>query len=166
MNDDTFAKLVAEEVKNRINSDARESLFQKENWDRWERALIALVQNLDGQLERIAEDRRADEERYSAIDGGNVLLTEALAHYEKQSKKIERFKFHVENRLMQVSKMIATGARFEDDISKQLVMLKKGIEKHRELMNQNDLESTPIDESLWDLLDGKWTFDSINEGDI
>lgn len=166
MSDDMFAKLVAEEVKNRVSTEAREELFDKTNWDKWERALIALVQNLNSQLEKIEEDRQADTERYSAIDDGHKLLSEALAYYEKQSKKIERFRFHVENRLVQVSKMIATGSRFEDDVSKQIVMLKNAISKHREMMTQYDLEPTPIDNSLWDVLEGKWTFDNIKESDI
>lgn len=166
LTDDAFAKFVAEEVKNRVSADVREKLFQQENWDRWERALIALVENLESQLERIRGDIDSDTERYSAIDGGEALLSEALAYYEKQTKKIERFKFHVNSRLTQVSKMIATGARFEDDMAKQIIMLKNGIKRHREMLEQYDLEDTAIDRSLWDLLDGKWTFDSIKESDI
>jgi len=166
MSDDMFAKLVAEEVKNRVSTEAREELFDKTNWDKWERALIALVQNLNSQLEKIEEDRQADTERYSAIDDGHKLLSESLAYYEKQSKKIERCRFHDENRLVQVSKMIATGSRVEDDVSKQIVMLKNAISKHREMMTQYDLEPTPIDNSLWDVLEGKWTFDNIKESDI
>jgi hypothetical protein len=166
LTDDAFAKFVAEEVKNRVSADVRETLFQQENWDRWERALIALVQNLESQLERIQADIDSDTERYSAIDGGEALLSEALAYYEKQTKKIERFKFHVNSRLTQVSKMIVTGARFEDDMAKQIIMLKNGIKRHREMLEEHDLEDTAIDRALWDLLDGKWTFDSIKESDI
>ena len=166
LNDDAFAKFVAEEVKNRVSADIREVLFKSENWDRWERALIALVQNLETQIERINTDIEADTERYTAIDGGEVLLSEALAYYEKQTKKIERFKFHVNARLIQVSKMIATGARFEDDMAKQVVILKKGIQRHREMLAELDLEDTAIDRALWDLLEGKWSFDSIDESEI
>jgi hypothetical protein len=166
MNDDSFAKFVAEEVKNRVSSDIREVLFKQENWARWEKALIVLVQNLDNQLERINADIEADTERYTAIDGGEVLLSEALAYYEKQTKKIERFKFHVNTRLIQVSKMIATGARFEDDLAKQVITLKKGIQRHREMLQEFDLEDTAVDRALWDLLEGKWSFDSIDESEI
>jgi hypothetical protein len=166
LTDDAFAKFVAEEVKNRVSADVRETLFQQENWDRWERALIALVQNLESQLERIQADIDSDTERYSAIDGGEALLSEALAYYEKQTKKIERFKCHVNSRLTHVSKMIVTGARFEDDMAKQIIMLKNGIKRHREMLEEHDLEDTAIDRALWDLLDGKWTFDSIKESDI
>jgi hypothetical protein len=166
MTDDAFAKLVAEEVKNKVTNETREILFKQENWDRWERSLIALVENLNGQLQRISEDKEADTERYSSMEEGNVLLSEALSFYEKQAKKIERFKFHVENRLVQVSKMIATGSRFEDDMSKQIVMLRKGIEAHRKMMNDFDLEETAIDRALWDLLSGQWSFNEINSEDI
>lgn len=164
--DDIFAKFVAEEVKNRVSAEVRETLFEPSNWDRWERALIALVENLNDQLQRIDEDIDADTERYTAIDGGEALLSEALAHYDKQKKKIERFRFHVMTRLGQVSKMIATGARFEDDMAKQIVLLKNGIKRHREMLEKFDLEDTAVDRALWDLLDGKWSFDTITEQDV
>lgn len=166
MNDDTFAKLVAEEVKNRVNTDNKKFLLQKDNWDRWERALVALVENLNGQIEDIDQDITADTERYSAIEGGNVLLTEALSAYEARKKKIERFRFHVENRLGQVSKMIATGVQMEDDVMNRLMTLQKAIRRHKELMYEFDLEDTAIDRALWSSLEGKWEFESITSKDF
>jgi hypothetical protein len=62
--------------------------------------------------------------------------------------------------------MIATGARFEDDLAKQVITLKKGIQRHREMLQEFDLEDTAVDRALWDLLEGKWSFDSIDESEI
>lgn len=166
MTDDNFAKLVAEEVKNKVSASNKQYLLQKENWDRWERSLIALVENLNGQLEDIQEDIESDTERYSSIEDGHVLLTEALSSYESRKKKIERFRFHVENRLVDVSKMIETGVLLEDDVMARLVLLQKSIKKHKEMMVANDIEPTPIDRALWSALDGAWKFDSIREEDL
>jgi len=166
MTDDTFAKLVAEEVKNRVDQDTRDILLEPENWSRWERALIVLVENLNSQLRQIEEDVQSDRERYGNIEDGHILLAEALGAYENRKKKIERFRFHVEKRLTQVSKMIATGVKMEDDLGKTLILLKNSIKKHKEMMLHYDLEETAIDRALWDALDGYWNFDKITERDL
>jgi hypothetical protein len=64
MNDDTFARLVAEEVKNRVTASQTDYLRLPENWDRWKRALIVLNGNLDAQLEALAKNHSEDEDRY------------------------------------------------------------------------------------------------------
>lgn len=166
MNSDAFAKLVAEEVKNKVSSESRKELLRQENWDKWERSLIALVDNLQSQVDRINEDIEADTDRYSAIEGGEVLLTEALAAYDARKKKVERFRFHVENRLTQVSKMIATGVPMEEDQSKTVALLTSAIQMHKSLMSKFDIEPTKIDQALWSALDGKWQFNNINEEDF
>ena len=166
MTDDTFAKLVAEDVKNKVTPANRKMLMEKPNWDRWERALIALVENLNGQLEDIESDLAADKERYSGIEDGQILLAESLAAYEARRKKIERFRFHVENKLSEVSKMIETGIPPEDDIMTKLLMMQKAIKKHKEMLHEYTIESTAIDRALWDVLDGKWSFDGISESDL
>ena len=166
MTDDNFAKLVAEEVKNKVSPANKRHLLEKENWGRWERALVALVENLNNQLTDIAEAIEADTERYSGIEDGHILLSEALSAYESRKKKIERFRFHVENRLVDVSKMIETGLPMEDDVLERLLMLQKAIKRHKELMVTHDIESTVIDRALWDSLDGKWNFDNITERDL
>jgi hypothetical protein len=166
MTDDTFAKLVAEDVKNKVTPANRRMLLEKSNWSRWERALIALVENLNNQLNDIASDEEADRERYADIEDGHVLLSEALAAYDMRRKKIERFRFHVENKLSEVSKMIETGLPPEDDIMTRLVTLQKAIKTHKEMLHQYTIEATAIDRALWDVLDGKWSFDGISESDL
>lgn len=166
MNSDTFAKLVAEEVKNKVSNESRKELLRKENWERWERSLIALVDNLESQIHRIDEDTEADTVRYSAIEGGEKLLEEALASYEARKKKVERFRFHVENRLAQVSKMIATGVPMEEDQSKTVALLTSAIQMHKSMMSKFDIEPTKIDQALWSALEGKWNFNNIKEEDF
>jgi hypothetical protein len=166
MNDDAFAKLVAEEVKNRATRDSRAFLLRSDNWDRWQKALLALIENLDIQIENIDYDIEADTERYTKIEGGSILLSEALANYELRKKKIQRFRFHVENRLNQVNKMIETGVEIEDDALTTLVTLQKAIRRHKEMMYEYDLEDTPIDRALWASLEGRWEFEKITPEDI
>ena len=47
MNDDSFARLVAEEIKNKVSDQQREYLKLPENWGRWQRAVSILLKNLD-----------------------------------------------------------------------------------------------------------------------
>jgi septal ring factor EnvC (AmiA/AmiB activator) len=166
MNDDAFVKLVAEEVKNRASREGRIFLLKKENWENWSKALTALIQNLNQQLEDIQFDIESDTKRYSKIPDGSMLLSSALASYETRKKKIQRFRFHVQNRLNQVEKMISTGVEVEDEPLSALLSLQKAIRRHRELMYEYDLEETAIDKALWASLDGKWLFDSISKEDI
>jgi hypothetical protein len=163
MNDDAFAKLVAEEVKNRATKDSRSYLLRKENWQRWHDALVTLIENLQNQITNINEDIEADTDRYSNIDGGSRLLSESLSSYELRKKKIDRFRFHVENRLNQVGKMIETGVELQDEALVNLMMLQKAIRRHREMMYEFDLEETSIDRALWSALDGRWDFEKITQ---
>jgi hypothetical protein len=51
MNDDAFARLVAEEIKNQVTTEQRDYLNLPENWARWKRAVEALADNLESQLD-------------------------------------------------------------------------------------------------------------------
>lgn len=167
MNDDAFARLVAEEVKNKVSNAQKEFLMLPENWNKWQRALVALSKNLESQLVRIDEDEKSDKQRYEELgEDGVRLLAEAISDYENRRKKIERFKYHVDNRIDQVTKMIALGVDSIDDELKTVEFLRKAITKHMDMLYENDLEPTPIDTSLWDSLEGKWSFDSINVNEL
>jgi len=79
MNDDMFARLVAEDVKNRVSDTQREYLHLPQNRERWKRALLALVRNLEEQMRNIADDKEMDIERYSELgEDGKMLLVEAV----------------------------------------------------------------------------------------
>jgi hypothetical protein len=166
MTDDAFAKIVAEEVKNRASRENRAYLLHRENWGRWQKALVALIDNLDEQITDLQSDAVADTERYSQIEDGTALLSIALSTYESRIKKIERFRFHVQNRLNQVDKMITTGVEPEDEPLAMLMTLQRAIRRHKELMYEFDMEDTVLDRALWASLDGKWLFDSITAEDF
>jgi hypothetical protein len=162
MLDETFARLVAEEVKNRVTEEQREYLRLPENWTRWQRALMVLADNLNGQLEILAGQEKDDTERYKSLgDAGLKLLAETFSEYETRRKKITRFKFHVDGRLDEVTRMIALGSDAVDERLKTVDFLRKAIERHRELLNELDMEPTSMDQALWATLDGKWEFDDI-----
>lgn len=162
MNDDAFARLVAEEVKNKVSRSQRAILLEQANWDKWKRALIALIETLHSQLDNIADDEEADKERYSRLGrDGQKLLALALSEYAQRKSKIERFRFHVERRLDEVERMIGTGVIPEVEADQNAVLLTNAIKKHKELIERYDIEPTVIDQSLWDALDGQWTFNKI-----
>lgn len=163
MNDDAFARLVAEEVKNKVSKTQKDFLMLPENWNKWQRALLALSKNLESQLNTINDDEASDKRRYEDLgEDGVRLLAEAISDYENRRKKIERFKYHVDNRVDQVTTMIALGIESVDDEIKTVEFLRKAINKHRDMLYENDLEPTSIDIALWEALDGKWSFDGIN----
>lgn len=172
LNDDEFARLVSEDVKNKVSSRQRQVLLDPSNWDRWKRALVILIENLDEQIEDINSDQEADKKRFSSMgEDGLVLLHESEFAYRTRRTKIERFKFHVNRRLDDVVKMIEVGK--SDHLHRDLLtansdanFYRKAIAKHRALLDEYDLEATEIDRALWRALDNEWAFEEINESNI
>lgn len=166
-NDDTFARMVAEEVKNKVTPIERDELRRPENWDRWKRALVALSENLERQIESIEQDSESDQRRYSSLGAkGGKLTNETRRYYGEKATKIKRFKYHVDRRLDEVCVMIETGEPTQSDGWKEVDFYRRAIITHRNMLREFDLEDTAIDRSLWDCLDGKWTFDSINNDNL
>jgi len=166
-NDDAFARMVAEEVKNKTSLQEREELQNPEHWDRWKRALIALSDNLQRQIDSIEADSESDQQRYSSLGAkGGKLTTEALRYYGEKATRIKRFKYHVDRRLDDVCLMIDTGEASNNDGWKEVDFYRRAIIAHKNLLEEFDLEDTAIDRSLWDCLDGKWTFGDINNDNL
>jgi len=161
MTDESFAYLVAEEVKNKLSPSQREILLQPENWVKWQRCLIALQANLDQQLEIAAEDEENDVRRFQSL-GMRRQQNDVRSHYNIRRKRIERFKFFVEQRLIEVTKMIETGSTPQSNGWEQVEFLKRAIAKHRSMIQEFDMEPTPIDEALWAALVDEWKFDTID----
>lgn len=167
LSNDTFAKLVAEEVKNKLSPSQRQILIEQTNWERWRQNLVALLENLDEQILANEKAQLGDLQRYESFGQDGFDLTEqANMAYEARIKKISRFRFHVERRLNEVATMIETGKVAEASGWQSVDFLKKGIAKHRSLIVEYDIEETIIDKALWLLLEDKWTFDDIRASDI
>lgn len=167
INDDIFAGMVAEEVKNKLSSNQRKELLKQENWKRWREALLALVDNLEDQVASIDEDAEADRMRYEALGKeGRRLAKEAAQAYNSRKIKVNRFLFHVNRRLDEVTNMIETGEAIQSDGWEEVDFLRRSIIKHRSMMREFDMEETAIDRALWSTLDGKWNFDSIDASSL
>jgi len=167
MNDDAFARLVAEEVKNNVSNAQREYLMLPDNRNRWERALRALLDNLDSQIANINRQRADEIARYEAMgDEGFKLVAEAASSHDHRSKKISRFRFYVESRLDEVSRLIAMGSDDDEEKVAFVQFLRSAIATHKKMLEENDLEPTSIDVALWDALDGVWSFDSVDLSDL
>lgn len=163
LNDDAFARLVSEDVKNKISSKQKQILLNSRNWERWKTALILLSENLDDQLFNLREDEKLDESRYLEI-GETVLAEEAKLSYQNKTNKITRFKFHVDRRLDEVALMIEKNEKPKDydvALDPSIDFYRKAITTHRFLIYEYDLEETSIDKALWSTLDGKWEFSNI-----
>lgn len=167
MNDDTFARVVAEDVKNRASDTQRDYLMLPENWNKWQRSLKTLEANLASQLVGIQDHETKQIDIYKALgQDGIKLVVEATADFESRRKKIERFKFHVTNRLDDVARMIAMGTDEVEERLKTVDFLRRAIEQHQGMMKSYNLEPTPIDVALWATLDGRWEFDDLPEDEI
>ena len=167
MDDQTFAKMVAEEVKNKLSPNQRKTLLLKENWGRWRMNLVVLLDNIDTQIQSTETSKKEDIERYGSFgDDGLILLSQAISSYDSRIKKITRFRFHVERRLNEVSTMMDTGEVAQSNGWETVEFLKRGIAKHRAMMFEYDLEETVVDRALWALLDDLWEFDNIEPSDI
>jgi hypothetical protein len=163
LNDDAFARMVAEEVKNKLSPLHKKQLMQKENWERWRDALLFLSENLQEQIDEIEYDSNADEARYMALGrDGKRLAQESKSAYDSKLKKISRFKFHVDKRLDEVAAMIDTGDEITLDGWEQVDFYKRAIAVHRSMLRDFDLLETSIDRALWATLEGGWDFDEID----
>jgi hypothetical protein len=167
LNDDSFARMVAEEVKNKLSPTHKQVLLEKENWGRWKDALLALSDNLQNQIDNIESDAESDNLRYSSLGpAGSKLSREAISYYDTKATRVKRFKFHVDKRLDEVMNMIETGAEIQTDGWDQVEFLRRAIVTHRTLMRSFDLEDTAIDRALWSTLDNKWLFDSVTSDNL
>lgn len=161
MQDEAYSRLVAEEVKNRVS--AREIDYLKLDYKKWQQALLGLVENLNGQINKINGDAAADEERFKELgDAGTRLIVEAKAMYSDRCAKARRFLFHVERRLDEVTRIIGLGEDASDERLQLVEFLSRAIEKHRELSEAADYVPNAIDNALWASLEGKWLFEDID----
>jgi DNA-directed RNA polymerase specialized sigma subunit len=167
MLDEIFARLVAEEVKNKVSTEQTEFLRLPENWTRWQRCLTTLVENLQSQIDDITSQEETITTKYRLMgDEGLRLLAEVLSEFESRRKKIVRFKFHVEARLDEVARMIALGSDAIDERLKTVDFLRRAIHQHRTLVLEYEFEPSPIDNALWAATEGKWDFDNITADDL
>ena len=67
MNEDSFARLVAEDVKNRVTEEQRKYLRLYENRSRWREHILVLLANLEDQVVEIDEHQEDDKERYGSF---------------------------------------------------------------------------------------------------
>ncbi len=163
MTDDAFARLVAEEVKNRVTDEQREYLNLPENWDRWQRGLAVLIENLDSQIAELDDREQREGERYRALGpDGLKLLAEMLADVEYRKKKVVRFRHHVERRLEAVRRLAEGQSEVVEERARLVEFLRNAIQQHKTYMTIADLNPTPIDTALWAALDGRWEFDEID----
>lgn len=165
LTNEAFARLVAEDVKNRVTDEQKKYLRLPENVDRWQRNLVALLDNLSGQLADLNIREATETERYEKLgDDGITLLAEAQADIDQRRKRISRFRYHVENRLDEATRLIAVS---ETSVGAEMAtFMRKAIEKHRTLMREADLDATAIDHALWAALDGHWLFDDVDLDEV
>lgn len=159
MNDEAFARLVAEEVKNKASDSQRRYLALPENLERWKRALQYLSQNLEDQIVDIDRQEKIRLSQYEGLGAeGDLLLAEASANSAIRRSKIDRFRFFVTAKLDEVTRLVAS----QLDESSSDDFYRRAIKKWWDLMQDFEMEPTRIDYALHASLDGKWEFDDLS----
>lgn len=162
MNDDAFARLVAQDVKNKVDPGQRAYLRLPENVQRWQKGLIALIENLNGQLEDIASKEATAVSKYEALgEDGERLLEDTKASFADRRRNISRFRHYVEKRLDEATRLLAAVSENADERAETVDFFRHAIQKHKELIMSLDMDYSDVDEALWATLTGQWSFDEI-----
>lgn len=167
ISEDSFARLVADDVKNRVSNEQGKYLRLYENRPRWREHILGLLENLEDQLTEIDERVIADREIYSPLgDEGIMLLAEAQASSDERKKKVLRFRFHVENKLDECDRLDAIESDEPNEFAASASFMKRAIEKHKEMTFAAEYDPTDMDVALWQSLGGEWKFDEINMDEV
>ena len=170
LTDEAFSRLVAEDVKNKANTQQQTYLRSTDVAPRWREGLMALLKDVDGQIAAVnaAEKKEVDRYKNSGFSKAEVkrITFELEENYESKRSKIMRFRFYIEQRLAEADRVILLAETNGDAGLKPEDFLLKAIETHRDLMEEYDLEPTTIDEALWATVNGRWMFSDISETDF
>lgn len=167
LNETNFARLVAEDVKNKATPEQEALLRSPENRERWRRALLDLIENLNGQIEDLDSNLETDIARYKRLGkSSNDLIVKAQIAYDDRTNKIKRFRFYVEQRLVEVERLLALGTTDLAAQDTMLNMLQRAISTHQTMSTTLDFEPHEIDDALWASLDGRWLFDDISVDEV
>lgn len=162
IHDRDFARLVAEDVKNKVSEAQRAYLRLPEQRDRWSQALDDLRGNLGRQLETLDDRERAAHVRFGSLGKQGVsALAEELTALESHRNKIGRFMFYVGDRIDEAARLADGRNDAGQDRADRLALLERAITTHRSLLSAAGIEPTIVDQALWDALDGEWRFDGI-----
>lgn len=165
LTDDAFARLVAEDVKNKVSGEQRSFLRLPENLQRWKRALEALLSSLDDQIDDLNDREKRETHRFRQLgDDGVILQAEMQTDIDARRRKINGFRFYVEARLDEVERMVLSASDSSSDRGRTAEFLRLAIQKHKQMLVDNDFDYTEIDEALWATLEGFWNFDNIDLG--
>lgn len=152
-----FRNLAADEVKGRCSASQR--AFLNQHVVEWEEALASLDVETSGRVS-LLNGRLADVRR-RMIDLDSVPSELILAELDLMERvdKASRFLEYVRARLNQVrcNAVISTDIKDESDD-----FLRSAIEEHRRLIEKN-VDPNRADASLYDALEGRWTFGNISE---
>jgi len=160
--DEPFARLVADDVKNKVSASQAEYLRLPENWERWREHLQALLRNLGIQLQELADRERSEIGRYETLGADGVrLMAEIQTEIEDRRRKIGRFRFYVESRLDEVERLIAISSEDPAERERSIDLVRSAIMRHREIIIGHDFDYSNVDEALWATLEGKWLFDDL-----
>ena len=167
MNEVAFAELVAEEVKGKVADAQREYLRLPENLHRWYEALGRLVANLESQIDVIAAREAEAKSRFDSDGDSDVRgLAELIGDLDLRSRRINRFRFFVEQRLEEVAEMLGADTERISERAGLVEFLRTAIERHQRLIRDFGIEPTAIDTALWAALDGRWCFDEVRPADV
>lgn len=159
LTDQAFSRLVAEDVKNKVDATQRNYLRSPEVANRWRTALLDLLKDLDEQRKNLDIKENRELTGIRTLPNPNKLLVETKATFAHAKERLSRFRFHVEKKLAEADRLIALGETSENPES----FLMKSIQTHQRLFDEWGVEPTPIDEALWASMLGRWEYGDITQ---
>ena len=89
MDNDSFDRLVSEDVKNLLSSEKSDFLRLPENRERWKGTLLGLIENLNEQIVDLSKDEMVATENLPSH-----MVTEFRVATDEKKTKINRFRFY------------------------------------------------------------------------
>lgn len=144
MNDDFFAKLIFDDLRNEISEENLSILHESSNLKKWRRGLDAILCRFEEKLADLEYEETADESRYVSLGReGKKLLKMATEHYSSKKNRLKKFIFRISQRLEYVDTLVQEEfySEFEPAIE-----LAAAIKKHKQT-----IESMGIEPNVWDI---------------
>lgn len=158
MDQQEFDRIVSEDVKNILSSEKQDYLRIASNLERWKKSLLKLLDNLDEQVAELAHSEAVVTEALPTD-----LITTYKIDADEKKTKIGRFRFYVTQRLSEVERMLALGEDGQEEDLRLASFYRNAILEHRTIMEEHDIESSPVDHALWNSIDGVWSFVDLDQ---
>lgn len=158
-------EIALKDVRGIATKEERELLRLPENQVEWRDELLILAYQRWFDLEDAHANGHGEYLDLEKVDP--MLAALALQAWEKKASKAARFLSRIETRIAEVDRLLDARADELTEVERRMRFLEKSIATHKEqMLAWGEKEFHPLDQALWDALDGKWSFSEAPEDEI